>query len=1473
MALGLTPLEEKAIEAGTAGASDEDVRRATRGAVDITTVPPIEAPATETEEIAQLSEVPEETPEIPVAEEVMVSEDFPIATTQTETQQIEREEPREPELILGEEAADISMFTDASETFGVQPEDDGELLADITSTFTSLDPSMSAQEIEENQREEIVSEFDSKFKNRELDFHDIPIEHQREVLSRQNISKEEREALIFTADTVRYLDSLRKGPEELGPLGINLGIADRLAGHGLRGVAGMLDFLTYPVAWGVGKIPGVPQPSALQTLSHYFPKEDYEFPDAPDLVVDNALRVLGMGTEFAAAGQTFVGAFSGVTKLLSKVVEPGVSSQVFSTISDDLLLGLKGQVSFDTLAGASYQGTKEVLGEDSEALAIMNSILFPLMSSRSGRGLLLEGGKKSLKLVNKASDYTLITPLIKKAGANFLDEKASNIAREASRNPEEFSQGLGAWKKSFAEKWTAKRVAGIDETMIAKDAELYFKEIINFDDARVLERQKQTVRVEDEVNAWLKSSGNKELEELQMPVYLAYRGVTDNEALTFLETTYKHTFPEAHLKATRDRVATVQAFVEAKGPRATDGDVKLLSQMNDELIEAFDIRLQQEAVRLTPKAVNEVAQVEGAREREILSAGELRKTIKNVDEITDDTYVQLSERIDRDIPLSSETVLKTIDTIIAEDAKNLLTARKDVPSYAIEVFQKANSRRPEAALSPNEVRLNEIDVAKRQLDIESADKNQGYLQELSGFDVMIAEAKGAELAKLKKDRAHTVSEHKKDTAINTAKKKPMIAEEKSLELKVKQEKVKLGKTDQAALVAELVPVNTGEVVDAVKRVNKLLREEFRALQPDTVKIENLQSIKSSLEETMGTLSKGDVKAQSTLAQWERANSFYRTEIAERIDSTVLGNKYLSTTKDGKNFELYDEDIVNTAWDQAKLKDIEDTINLAVTTKPTERVIQDIAKDAQAAKVDVEELQATSLKLLEDYKALGISSLMKELATVKNTLGKNIERPEKYMEAMKKTALEWVDKNSAKIKRVPGLQGEVDRILANNEEFFQRIDKYADLVAAREGPEVRELLRAMGHSDEIAKIIKDNESSNALATAIEGMITEGYHMPKIGDLNIPELGKFQKVLGIRGAREFQDILTRQYRSSVFDGTTFNAQKVRADIENPSTRANMEKIFGEENVLALDVLSDTLMFSGIDDTVKTAARIRSGEEGIIGSVLDKALTAIAGNQQRLTSLGSLALRRARGFRPSAEWFQIYLGTEALKYMGNQGSAAYVKSIIENHRKLGNIDKALADLQKASQASVAQQVFESGASWHNLPLSYRNDASLSLRRVLQAVGLNISHQDSMAVVERAIRTEGGRKEEEGKTEVPEVEEIPTVPEVTAEPEIPEAPQETPGDTLREDGTKKGKGFLGELKMTDGSGRIMTEFSVGIEIDGKETLVPSIVPTLTREEVDSLRAGGNVTPSIIRKAAAHARKRIDAGKSPFLEEVPDET
>lgn len=86
------------------------------------------------------------------------------------------------------------------------------------------------------------------------------------------------------------------------------------------------------------------------------------------------------------------------------------------------------------------------------------------------------------------------------------------------------------------------------------------------------------------------------------------------------------------------------------------------------------------------------------------------------------------------------------------------------------------------------------------------------------------------------------------------------------------------------------------------------------------------------------------------------------------------------------------------------------------------------------------------------------------------------------------------------------------------------------------------------------------------------------------------------------------------------------------------------------------------------------------------------------------------------------------------------------------------------------------------------------------------------------------------------------------------------------RPDGSKKGRGYFGEIKRPDGA--VSTELSVSVEFDGKEQEIPVLVPTLSRSEIDRLIGGERPDDGMVRKAVQHARGRIAAGKNPFAED-----
>jgi hypothetical protein len=101
---------------------------------------------------------------------------------------------------------------------------------------------------------------------------------------------------------------------------------------------------------------------------------------------------------------------------------------------------------------------------------------------------------------------------------------------------------------------------------------------------------------------------------------------------------------------------------------------------------------------------------------------------------------------------------------------------------------------------------------------------------------------------------------------------------------------------------------------------------------------------------------------------------------------------------------------------------------------------------------------------------------------------------------------------------------------------------------------------------------------------------------------------------------------------------------------------------------------------------------------------------------------------------------------------------------------------------------------------------------------------------------------------------------------------------DLIRPDGTMKDVGFLGPLKSP--SGKDVTEYSVGVPIMGKEMDIPTLVPGLSKQEIDYIlkRADSNLPigkdamgNAIVQKAAQHATQRLKQGMSPFYSSVID--
>ena len=82
------------------------------------------------------------------------------------------------------------------------------------------------------------------------------------------------------------------------------------------------------------------------------------------------------------------------------------------------------------------------------------------------------------------------------------------------------------------------------------------------------------------------------------------------------------------------------------------------------------------------------------------------------------------------------------------------------------------------------------------------------------------------------------------------------------------------------------------------------------------------------------------------------------------------------------------------------------------------------------------------------------------------------------------------------------------------------------------------------------------------------------------------------------------------------------------------------------------------------------------------------------------------------------------------------------------------------------------------------------------------------------------------------------------------------------------KQEGYFGPLNIP-GTNDVATEYSMDVNIDGRNVQIPSIVPTLSQTELslllNSIKKGTSIPEDIAQKAIDHARLRIKSGLSPF--------
>lgn len=126
-----------------------------------------------------------------------------------------------------------------------------------------------------------------------------------------------------------------------------------------------------------------------------------------------------------------------------------------------------------------------------------------------------------------------------------------------------------------------------------------------------------------------------------------------------------------------------------------------------------------------------------------------------------------------------------------------------------------------------------------------------------------------------------------------------------------------------------------------------------------------------------------------------------------------------------------------------------------------------------------------------------------------------------------------------------------------------------------------------------------------------------------------------------------------------------------------------------------------------------------------------------------------------------------------------------------------------------------------------------------------------------------------------------VPTIEELLEQKanELPAVPVIPATDVsqygARQDGTQKGRGFLGPIDLPDGG--VATEYTTqsdAVTVNGQRIDFPTLVPTLTPQEIEIMRS--DIIPNqkpipepIMKKAIQHANSRLANGLSVFADQA----
>lgn len=319
------------------------------------------------------------------------------------------------------------------------------------------------------------------------------------------------------------------------------------------------------------------------------------------------------------------------------------------------------------------------------------------------------------------------------------------------------------------------------------------------------------------------------------------------------------------------------------------------------------------------------------------------------------------------------------------------------------------------------------------------------------------------------------------------------------------------------------------------------------------------------------------------------------------------------------------------------------------------------------------------------------------------------------------------------------------------------------------------------------------------------------------------------------------------------------------DSPTEALTRAAIIGQGKSPSLDFAPS----SSRADVIRASKPSRAAAGGKAGKV--KVLNIKDVNQTLLNALSGV-----NGLTFEGKYSRPELTGEADTYLHEAGLYEPMRQLVVDTLRQTNGDQEAARqavLGKMQELGVTEFAPEhkTGTNWfgmggtkHPAALSSSDQQAIDLNALLEAFGAPQGGAGADVPFSPPVNQERGRAVVDPSGFAPlSMQELqgaftPAAPN----PGLPPPPSNYGN---RADGTPKGNGFLGALKNSNGD--VSTELSIGVNIDGKEVEIPSLVPTLTPDEVQWMLDNKPPTQTIVQKASEYARQRILQGKSPFAD------